>query len=215
MKNLKLILFGLAALFSARNSFAQATVTSTEIDKENRQAVMIQIDQSVDVTTSALEQRLERSGLDGKTHGGVTSYKGVTFSEIGTEKVDIYTKVEKGDKNNTSVVYLAVSKGYDNFTGGGSDNTITENVKTFLNSFVNDVNIYLSDVLIAAQMKEVETAQKEYERSLSDQKDLQKKKSDDENNITDKDKEINEKKADLDRKKEALEDLKRKRGGLN
>jgi hypothetical protein len=46
--------------------------------------------------------------------------------------LDIYTKVEEGP-NNSSVVYMAVSKGYDNFASV-ADSAITQNVKAFLES---------------------------------------------------------------------------------
>ena len=211
----KLLLLLMPLTFETVYLCAQATVTSTLIEKENRNAVMIQIDQPVDITTSALEQRLKHSGLSGKTHNDVTSYKAVTLSEIATEKVDIYTKVEKDEKKNSSIVYMAVSKGYDNFTSAESDSTITEHVKTFLNSFVKDVNAYSLDLMITSQMNEVSSAEKEYEHLLSDQKDLEKKKADIESSIIDKEKEIKEKKDELERKKESLEELKRKRDGLN
>src|SRR6185295_4452023 len=192
---LKVLLIYAAITFSSLTIYSQATITSTIIEKENRNAVMIQIDQPVDITTSALEQRLKRSGLDGKTHNGVTSYKAVTLSEIATEKVDIYTKVDKGENKNTSIVYMAVSKGYDNFTSAESDSTITEHVKIFLNSFVKDVTVFSLDLLITSQTDEVNSTEKDYEHLLSDQKDLQKKKADIETSIIEKEKEINEKKV--------------------
>jgi len=73
------------------------------IDKENRNAVMINIEQPEKNTSDALQQRLGRSGLKERERKGVVSYKGVTLSEISPDKVDIYTKVEAGS-NNSSVV---------------------------------------------------------------------------------------------------------------
>ena len=94
--------------------FSQAMPVSTMIEKENRNAVMIVINQPVKVTTEALQQKLQRAGLDEKVRKGLASYKGVTLSEISKDKIDIYTKVESSS-NNTSIVYMAVSKGYNNF----------------------------------------------------------------------------------------------------
>lgn len=211
----KILLLTTVIIFKALSVPAQATVTSTLIEKENRNAVMIQIDQPIEITMNALEQRMKRAGLDGKTHGGGISYKAVTLSEIASEKVDIYTKVEKGENKNSSVVYMAVSKGYDNFTNSQSDSMMTERVKSFLNSFVKDVKSFSMELMITAQTDEINSAEKEYERLLSDQKDLIKKKADIESSIIEKEKEVREKKEDLEQKKQALEELKIQRTRIN
>ena len=60
MKKLKTLLLSAAIFFSAHSIFAQATPVSTMIEKVNRNAVMIVINQPVNITTDALEQKLER-----------------------------------------------------------------------------------------------------------------------------------------------------------
>jgi len=180
------------------------------IDKENRNAVMIAIDQPEKITGDALQKRLERSGLKDRARNGMLRYKGVTFSEISPDKLDIYTKVEKGP-NNSSVVYMAVSRGYNNFTNGAADSSITENVKTFLESFVNDANKYSADVVIGNQMEEVNKDEKNYQRLLEEQKDLQKKKSNIESRLAEIQNELNAKKEIIDKKKSEVEDAKAKR----
>lgn len=204
-----LLLFGIILL--GLKGHSQAVVTSTTIEKENRNAVMIQIDQPVDLTTEALEQRLEHSGISGKTSKGVTLYKGVTFPEISAGVIDIYTKVEKGSNNEKSTVYMAVSKGYDNFTNTVSDNLIIENIKAFLNSFVRDANYFSAEIEISAKIEEIAKAQSAYESLLSDQKDLESKKADIESRLVEKQKEINEKKSEVEYKKSELDELKNKR----
>lgn len=201
--------------FAMPGVYAQATVTSIMIEKENRNAVMIQIDHPVDLTTTALDERMKRSGLSGKTHNNVTSYKAITLPEIASEKVDIYTKIEKGQNNHTSIVYMAVSKWYNSSTHDEPDSMITGNIKAFLNSFVKDADGYALDLLITSQIAEVNSAEKEYANLLSDQKDLDKKKADNASNTVDKGKEIQQKKDELDRKKEALAELQRNRAGIN
>ncbi|MBA2406626.1 MAG: hypothetical protein H0V65_01340, partial [Chitinophagales bacterium] len=104
MKYLKSILLSIAILFPTLKIYSQASVTSTNIEKENRNAVMIQINQPVDVTSEALKERLKRSGLEGKSKSGVTAYRGVTLAEIAPEKIDMYTKVDKGPDDNSSLV---------------------------------------------------------------------------------------------------------------
>lgn len=53
------------------------------------------IDQSEDVSATALDARLKRSGLNGKRKKGITIYREVILSEISPLKLDIYTQVEK------------------------------------------------------------------------------------------------------------------------
>lgn len=216
VKNVKMIMLLSGIIFSGLRGYSQAAVTSTVIEKENRNAVMIQINQPEDRTADALEERLKKSGLSsGKSSKGVMIYKGVTFPEISTGTVDIYTKVEKGSNNQNSTVYMAVSKGYDNFTSASSDSMITENVKRFLNSFVKDANYFSAEIEISSKLEEVTKAESAYQHLLDDLKDLESKKAEIEGRIVDKQKEINEKRAEVDRKKVELDELKSKRADNN
>ncbi|MGZ5191104.1 MAG: hypothetical protein ACXWCZ_08770 [Flavisolibacter sp.] len=154
MKHIKIILLTSAILFSQIFIYGQARDASVMIEKENRSVVMITIDQPEKITRDALQQRLERSGLKERERKGVVSYKGVTLSEISPGKVDIYTKVEEGP-NNSSVVYMSVSTGYNNFTNNAMDSSITQNVKTFLESLVKEADAHSADVGISNQIKDI------------------------------------------------------------
>jgi hypothetical protein len=190
--------------------YAQARDASVTIDKENRHAVMIAIDQPVKITSDALLQRLERAGLKEKAKKGIIQYKGVTFSEIGPDKVDIYTKVEPG-ANNSSIVYMAVSRGYDNFTNSTADSTITENVKTFLQSFVKDANDHSANIKIGNQLTDISKDEKDYQALLDEQKNLQKKKLAIDNRLLEIQNELSLKRDNIDKKKSGVEDAKVKR----
>ncbi len=133
------------------------------IEKTNRDAVMITINQPVKVTIEALQEKLLRAGLNERVRRGAASYKGVMLSEISKDKIDLYTKVEAGP-NNTSSVYMAVSKGYNNFTNAGADSVLTEKIMTFLNSFVKDADNHFADLDISQQMSDVNKSEKEYQQ---------------------------------------------------
>ena len=193
--------------------YGQARDASVMIDKENRNAVMIVIDQPEKITRDALQQRLERSGLKERSKEGVIKYKGVILSEISPDKVDIYTKVEAGP-NNSSVVYMAVSKGYDNFTNNVADSAITQNVKIFLESLVKDADTQSADVGIKNQIKGVISDEKDYMRLLDEQKDLQKKKSVIDNRLVEIQNELNLRAEEINKKKSGVEDAKIKRGNI-
>jgi hypothetical protein len=214
MKKSKILLLTATASFFSAAIFAQAMPVSTMIEKENRNAVMIEISQPVNITTDALEQKLRRAGLNEKVRKGLASYKGVVLSEISKDKIDIYTKVVEGP-NNTSVVYMAVSRGYNNFTNSVADSTITENVKSFLNSLVKNANNYSADVDIGNQIKGENKSQEEYQKLLDEQKDLEKKKAKIDSRLTEIQNELNTRKMDLDKKKTGVEDSKAKRSSDN
>lgn len=176
MKQIQIVLFFAIAILLTQPSFAQTSEASVMIDKENRHAVMMPVEGPEKDTREALRLRLQRSGLKEKISGKVARYKGVTLSEISPDKIDIYTKVEPGPYN-TSIVYMAVSRGYNNFTHSGSDSSLTENVKTFLQSFLGDANKHSGNVDITNQLDDISKDEKTYEQLLNEQADLKKKRS--------------------------------------
>ncbi len=214
MKKLKSLLFTSAIMFISTTIFAQSRPVSTIIEKENRNAVMIEIKQPVDIATDALQQKLQRAGLKEKVRKGSASYKGVVLSEISKDKIDVYTKVESGP-NNTSLVYMAVSKGYNNFTSSDADTVITQNIEAFLNSFVKDADNHSADVDISNQIKSEDKSEKQYQKLVDEQKDLIMKKTKIENRLTEIQNELNTRKIDLDKKKAGVEDSKAKRSTDN
>src|SRR5271168_4953857 len=80
MKKLSNFLLTAGCLLSSVLVFAQATPVSTLIEKENRNAVMIEIKQPVDITIDALQQKLQRAGLNEREKKGTAIYKGVVLS---------------------------------------------------------------------------------------------------------------------------------------
>ena len=213
MKHIKVVLLSAIAFFSGLFLYGQAKEASVMIDNQNRSAVMISITQPDQITADALQQRMERSGLKDKGKNNVWTYKGVTLSEISPDKVDIYTKVEKGP-NNTSVVYMAVSRGYNNFTSGATDSLITENVKTFLQSLVKDADLRYADVGISNQINDVNKDQKAYQKLLDEQGDLQKKKTKLDNRLTEIQNELVTRQDAMTKKKADMEDAKARRAAM-
>lgn len=211
MKNRRFIVLTSILLLPSVLVFCQARETSVMIDKENRNAVSIAVPQNKDVSTDALQQRLQRAGLKEKPMKGIAIYKGVVLSEISPDKLDIYTKVEEGP-NNSSVVYMAVSKGYNNFTNSGSDSVLTDKVKTFLESFVPDASNFSAELGISGQMEDLKKLEKSGQRLTDEQKDLQKKKTNLENRLREIDNELRLNNEQIEKKKSELEEAKTKRG---
>jgi hypothetical protein len=213
MKYFKSILLTSGTFVVSVTLFGQPQETTLMIENENRSAIMIVIEQPEKITEDALEARLERTGLKEHGRNGVIKYKGVTFSEISSDKVDLYAKVEKGS-NNTSVVYMAVSKGYNNFANGTTDSSIKQNLKNFLQSFIKDANSYAADVDIRNQINEVMKDEKSYQRLLDEQKDLQKKKSNIENRLVEIQNDLLVMAETINKKKSAVQDAKAKKNNI-
>ncbi len=211
MKQIKIILLGAVSLLSGMFIYAQASDASVMINNENHHAVMIPIDHPEKDAREALKLRLERSGLKEKVKNGVARYRGVILSEISPDKVDIYTKVEAGP-NNSSVVYMAVSRGYNNFTSSGADSSITQKVKTFLQSFVMDADNHSADLGITSQLDDISKNEKKYQQLLDEQADLKKKKSTIDSRLLEIQNNLTLEKENIDKKKTTLQDARYKRG---
>jgi hypothetical protein len=193
--------------------YAQATVESIVIQKHNRNAVKLYIDQPEQITSDALSARLKRSGVtNGNRTKGITIYKGVILSEISANKLDIYTRVEKLGVG--TLVYMTASKGYDNFTSP-EDTGITNNIIVFLNSFTTDANYRSVDVDLTEQKENIAKEEKKYQKMLEDQKDMEKKKNDTEAKLVQMQIDITAKQAEIEKMKLDMTDLKTKRTNIS
>ena len=109
------------ATISAQN----AKVETIEFNKKNVQGVSLPLPgYSVEVVKGALEQRLEKGvGLKGSNSKGWRTYLAQQFLEIGSMNFDIYTMVNTigKKKDATTVVYVLVSKGNENFANLGKN----------------------------------------------------------------------------------------------
>ena len=209
---MKKLILTLVVAVSSVAMYAQATVESIVIQKHNRNAVKLYIDQPDDITADALAAKLKRSGLNGNKKKGIYIYKGVILSEISPTKLDIYTRVEKLGVG--SVVYMAASKGYDNFASP-EDTGITNKIIVFLNNFVPDANYRSVDVDLTAQQSNIEKQEKALQKLLDDQKDTEKRKSDAEVKLLQIQNDIQAKQTEIQKLKSDLEDLKSKRSTIN
>lgn len=209
-KNIKIWLTSVA-LFSTLLATGQARDVSLKIDKENRNAVTISVPQTEDITRSALRQQLEKSGLKKKTRNGIDRYSGVVLSELSSDKMDIYTKVEKAI-NEGSNVYIAVSRGYNNFTNQADDSIITENVKTFLVNFSQQAGNYASDLAIADQIRTVEKEERALQQLKNERSELQGKKAMIDNRLAEIERELIAKETTIEQQQNEIKSAKVKRG---
>lgn len=214
MKYLKIASLTLLSLFPGFALLAQPAETSVMIDNANRKAVSITIDQPDNITGDALRLRIQHAGLKDNVKNGVMSFKGIVLSDISPETIDLYTKVEKGP-NNSSIVYMAVSRGYNNSSNSAADSAITQNVKAFLVSLVKDANDRSVDVGISNRINDVNKDQKAYQKLLDEQSDLTKKKAKIDTRLLEIQNELDMRTTELNKKKTGVEDARAKRSETN
>lgn len=200
MKKFRITLLTGVAVLATSMLIAQAKSVSTIMDNQIRNAVMIEINQPVNITSDALQQKLQRAGLNEKTIKGSTSYIGVVLSEISKTHIDVFTKVE-ARPNNTSVLFMAVSKSYSSVATGSEDSLITQSVMRFLNSIVQDVNIHFGNVDIVKLINKQDKPQDDYQKLLDEQADLQNKKLQIDSRLTTLQTQIDTHQIELDKKK--------------
>ena len=140
---------------------------------------------------------------------GYSVYEGIIFSEITSDKIDFYIKVD-GNKTNTKVTIL-ISKGYNNFISESSDPSAFKNIKNLCKEFnVNAIEEHLNRE-IAKQEEVIKDAEKKYNKSVDKGKDLVKDKEEIIKKIGENAEEQKVLKANIETQKKTLETLKSKK----
>jgi hypothetical protein len=197
-------------------SFVKAQVTDGKlaIDKVDQPAVVGTFSFSADITTAVIQDDLKYRGFGkGDEKRGLYKYTGILFTDISTDKIDFYFKVEQGDKKNenTSTVYILVSKGYDNFISRANSPDVYKAAIKYLEGLMAKFEAKKLDIDIENQAKIVKDAEKKYNNAVDDGKTLADKKAKIEQQISDNTKVQEESKASLDKEKELLETLNKKK----
>lgn len=179
----KTILTLLVILFGSTIAWAQdISVGTASINKVSRPCVVAVYDMSSDLVSEALSDKLKKSKISkgSRAKGGFRVYKGVSIPEISDDKIDLYTKVS-GKKDN-STLYLAVSRGYDNFVSPETDPEMMKKINAYVKSMMNNVNIAKLKADISEQAKVVkatdkakESTEKAGSRLVSELKSLENK----------------------------------------
>ncbi|HEX4958673.1 MAG TPA: hypothetical protein VFV46_10890 [Lacibacter sp.] len=198
--------------FIILNTTAQ-TVGELEWQKTKIPATIIEVPQSSSVTEAAIKQKLTQLGYNGKETKGVTVYKGVRIPEISTEAFDLYLKVERKSRKDKdeSVVYFAVSKGYENFLKSGDDPLMTQKINTYTTNF----SAWAEAEALERDIKNQEDRLKSAERKATDLQDesesLQKRLKKLQDDIEQNKKDIEKQKTEVENQRKALDVLKAKR----
>jgi hypothetical protein len=170
MKKILLFVTMIGLIQSTKLAAQNASVSSIEIAKVSQPCVMATYAFSQDLLDETIKAKFAEAKVESPDKSkGFKIYKGATFPEFGPEKVDIYIKTD--GKKETSICYIAVSKGYDNFMNKNTDEKTIENVTTWLNNLVNAA----AKVKLGHDIEDAEAvtkkAEKKYNSSADDGKD--------------------------------------------
>lgn len=196
-KSCLLIVFLFAGLLKASS---QSSFTTITINKKIQPGLVLELPNNTDVAEGTILQKLKETGYTPETKGklfwkknkldGFYVFNGISLAALNNQKLDMYFKVDPKSKTQKdhSIIYLLVSKGYDNFISPEADTATFAAATAFLNGFVAGTASYRLNLDIEEQEKVVKTAEKKLAGLEDDDKAIVKK--------------IEELQADLRNKKE-------------
>jgi hypothetical protein len=179
-----LIVFLFAAIAPASS---QSTFTTITINKNIQPGLVLHLPNNTEVAEGTILQKLKETGYSPETKGkffwkknkrdGFYVFNGVTLSALNNQKLDMYFKVqqESNSNKNQSIIYLLVSKGYDNYISPEVDSVSFLAATNFLNGFVANTASYRLNLDIETQQKVLKTAENKLVDLQDDEKSLIKK----------------------------------------
>lgn len=183
---------------------AQAGEAAVSYNKTNANGYVVNVEGDKEILNVSLDDYFKKAfNAKSTTSKGFKTFKGVSWPEVASDKLDVYYKVD-GKKGKNTVTVL-VSKGYDNFISGASDPNIADGVKSFMNTIqAKTVSASIANAVAAAQ-KIVDEAQKDYDKVAKKEGELRKSKEKIEKELLDQQKSLAEKEKTLNQAKTKLE----------
>lgn len=165
---------------------SQSSYSSVTINKKVQPGLVLELPNNLDVAEGTLLQKLKETGYSPETKGamfwkknkqdGFYVFNGVTLPALNNQKLDLYFKIDqKGRSRDKSLMYMLVSKGYDNYISPESDSATFLAATQFLDGFVAGNLSYSLQKDIEAQEKVVANAEKKLLNLEEDEKALVKK----------------------------------------
>lgn len=166
---------------------SQAVFTTVTINKNIQPGLVLHLPNNTEVAEGTILQKLKETGYSPETKGklfwkknkldGFYVFNGITLPALNNQKLDMYFKVERESKSqkDQSIIYLLVSKGYDNFISPQVDSATFIAATDFLNGFVATTAGYRLNLDIEEQEKVVKSSEKKLTGLQDDEKSLSKK----------------------------------------
>lgn len=211
---MKSLLSLLSFFFISVITAAQSYSGMVAYNKTQQPAVICEFPYPPGMVEDAIKNKMEKLGYSGKEAKGFRGFKGAKIAEISNEAMlDLYFKVEKKSRKekDASVVYLLLSKGYENFMTDAADGPTMNNAKMFMNNLRATVEAYGLELEIAAQEEAVKKAEKKFTGLVDDGQDLEKKKRNIEKEIEDNKTSQTRQQEEWNKQKQILETLRARR----
>ncbi len=210
MKKITLLLTALFVFFigSQAQNFGEL-----EWQKKKIPAVLTEVPQSASITEDAIKQKLSQLGYNGKETKGVYVFKAIRIPEISDETFDVLLSIERKSRKekDASIVYFAVSRGYENYVKADGDPILVSKIKQYCLNFLPWAEAQALEVDIKNQEDKVKSSEKKLQDYQDDSESLQKKLKKLQDDIEENKKNIEKQKADVENQRKALEILKGKR----
>jgi hypothetical protein len=165
---------------------AQSAFSAITINKKVQPGLLLHLPNNTNVAEGTLLQKLKETGYKPETSGslfwkknkqdGFYVFNGVQLPALNNQKLELYFRIEKdkADKGN-SLMYMLVSKGYDNFVSPDVDAVTFQAATAFLNGFIAGNVSFSLQQEIEAQEKLVLNAEKKLGNLQDEEKSLRKK----------------------------------------
>ena len=210
MKKIGVLFLSMALYCSA---FTQTSTVNVDYQKVSREALFNEIGFAQKTVAYAIEDRMGKAGVNGKSIKGFMVYKGVKLPELGADTYDLYFSIDRKSKKEkeTASITLMISKGEDNFITHSSDPVLMTKAKTWLDNLWDMVGVYDLEQQINAQAELVKKNEKKMNNLTEEATDLEQKKEKTEQDIKDNKKAQSSQKEELENQKKILETIKSKR----
>ncbi len=168
-------------------ALSQATFTTVTINKNIQPGLVLHLPNNTGVAEGTILQKLKETGYSPETKGklfwkknkrdGFYVFNGITLPALNNQKLDMYFKVEResSTQKDQSIIYLLVSKGYDNFISPEVDSVTFLAATDFLNGFVSTTASYRLNLDIEEQERVMKNAEKKLADLQDDEKSIVKK----------------------------------------
>ncbi|MBC7851048.1 MAG: hypothetical protein H7Y31_15000 [Chitinophagaceae bacterium] len=193
-------------LCASAPGFTQARDGQVTIEKNKREAVMIEIQAPPAEVEKALQQRFTEKGFKAKKSKGSYGYKNVSMSDWGPDTLNVFTRVEPAS-NGASRVYIAASRPDGSFISSQLDSGMANKMKNYLYDLVSDNRFASNDYDIYRYSDSVMSDQTNYSRYSEDRKRLEEQRTKLDAQLKDMESQYNKNRGDWDRRKARLSEL--------
>lgn len=166
---------------TVRDTVAKVGVVST-------QAYTVSVDRDVELVEGAVKKRLKDAGLKVKTTEGYVASLEQVFSDLSSEVVNLYFKVEEKGRRNNKVSVITAFAIYANLNTDPV--ALNENVKVLLVDFLNYIDKYEAYTIMVAKQELLKKAEKVWSQAVSTKTSIEKSIASDKQKIESKQKDI-------------------------